>query len=245
LGCHKKDDKHVGNLGVKCGDCHIERDWKTTTRFDHDKTRFALKNAHLRNANKLAVKCTACHTDLKSFRNTPLDCLSCHKKDDKHEGQEGVKCEQCHNDRSWKDTTFDHRQSRFALTGKHLNTPCKKCHESSRYKDAAQDCFSCHKTDDKHKQKFGLLCENCHNTRAWSLWQFDHDAKTKYKLDGGHRKVACEACHKAPAPRGKAIASVGSSCISCHRNEDVHDGQFGNRCEQCHVSESWKKLKLR
>jgi hypothetical protein len=25
----------------------------------------------------------------------------------------------------------------------------------------------------------------------------------------------------------------------------VHDNQFGNRCEQCHVSESWKKLKNR
>jgi hypothetical protein len=57
--------------------------------------------------------------------------------------------------------------------------------------------------------------------------------------------VACEACHQAPAPRGKTIAAVGSNCINCHRGEDVHDNQFGNRCEQCHVSESWKKLKNR
>ena len=26
---------------------------------------------------------------------------------------------------------------------------------------------------------------------------------------------------------------------------DVHDGQFGARCEQCHVTESWNKLPLR
>jgi hypothetical protein len=25
----------------------------------------------------------------------------------------------------------------------------------------------------------------------------------------------------------------------------VHEGQFGGRCEQCHISDSWKKLKAR
>jgi hypothetical protein len=38
---------------------------------------------------------------------------------------------------------------------------------------------------------------------------------------------------------------VGSNCISCHQREDVHDGQFGVRCEQCHVSENWKLLQSR
>jgi hypothetical protein len=241
IGCHKKDDKHETNLGTACQDCHIERDWKTTTRFNHDKTKFVLRNAH---ADKL-LKCNACHKDLRSFRNTALDCFSCHKKDDKHEGQQGPKCETCHTDRNWKETRFDHNLSRFPLTGKHIGTACKKCHETPRYKDAKKDCLSCHTKDDKHKQKLGTQCETCHTTRAWSLWQFDHDLKTRYKLDGGHRKVACEACHQAPAPRGKTIAAVGSNCINCHRGEDVHDNQFGNRCEQCHVSESWKKLKNR
>jgi hypothetical protein len=242
FSCHKKDDKHTGNLGEKCADCHVERDWKTTTgRFNHDKTKFVLRNAHA----ATSVKCNACHKDLGSFRNTPLDCLSCHKKDDKHEGQEGKKCEQCHNDKTWKDTRFDHGLSRFPLTGKHIVTVCKKCHETPRYKDAPRDCYSCHKKEDKHKQKFGLQCETCHNARAWSIWHFEHDLKTSYKLDGGHRKVACESCHKEPAPKGKNAAVVGSSCFGCHRNEDVHDGQFGARCEQCHVTESWKKIKNR
>jgi hypothetical protein len=242
FGCHRQDDKHAGNLGEKCAQCHIERDWKTTTgRFDHDKTKFTLRNAHA----GAKVKCNACHKDLTSFRNTPLDCLSCHKKDDKHEGQEGKKCEQCHNDKAWKETRFDHGLSRFPLTGKHIATPCKKCHETPRYKDAPRDCYSCHKKEDKHKQKFGVQCENCHTTRAWSIWSFDHDAKTSYKLDGAHRKVACESCHKEAAPKGKNAAVVGSGCIGCHRSEDVHDGQFGPRCEQCHVTETWKKFKNR
>lgn len=241
-GCHKKDDKHERTLGEKCADCHTEKDWKNTSgRFDHDKTEFRLRNAH---AEK-TVKCEACHKDLRSFRKTALDCYSCHKKNDKHEGQEGTKCESCHNDRSWKDTRFDHGQSRFPLTGKHVITSCKKCHETARYKDAPRDCYGCHKKDDKHKLKFGVKCENCHNTRAWGLWSFDHKARTGYTLDGAHRKVACESCHREPAPRGKDAALLGSSCVGCHRKEDVHDGQFGMRCEQCHSTDSWKNFRNR
>jgi hypothetical protein len=241
-GCHRKDDKHVGNLGKECGDCHTEQNWKTTDgRFQHDRTRFALRNAHL----AATVKCVACHKDLQSFRNTATDCFSCHKKDDKHEGQAGTKCEQCHSDKSWKVTKFDHSMSRFALTGRHVGVPCKACHATTRYKDAPNDCMSCHKKEDKHLQKFGMRCETCHNTRAWSIWSFDHDTKAKYRLEGAHRKVACESCHRQPAPLGKNAATVGSNCISCHRGDDTHDGQFGARCEQCHSVDSWRNFKGR
>jgi hypothetical protein len=242
IGCHKKDDKHKETLGTKCADCHTERDWKATeSRFQHDKTRFVLRNKHA----QPAVKCAACHKDLQSFRNTPLDCFSCHKKDDKHEGQEGSKCEQCHSDRAWNVTQFDHGKSRFPLTGRHGSVKCKSCHETFRYKDASRECAFCHKKDDKHKQKLGVRCENCHSTRAWSVWTFDHDVKTKYKLDGAHRIVTCESCHKVAAPTGKDVAPVDRSCVSCHRQEDVHEGKFGPRCDQCHGTDDWKNFKNR
>ena len=240
--CHKKDDKHKDTLGKDCASCHVERDWKLTEgRFNHERTRFQLRNAH---AQKL-VKCDACHKDLQSYRNTPMDCFSCHKKDDKHDGQAGTQCEACHSDRSWKVTRFDHALSRFPLTGRHVAVACKSCHETSRYKDAPRDCFSCHKKEDKHKQRLGMRCETCHNTRAWPVWSFDHDTKTKYKLEGGHRRVSCESCHKQPAAQGKDIAPVGNTCIACHKADDVHEGQFGSRCEQCHTVENWKKFKNR
>jgi hypothetical protein len=242
IGCHKKDDKHLGNLGEKCAECHAERDWKSVEgRFNHDRTKFKLRNGHADSK----IRCNACHKDFRSYRNTAVDCISCHKKDDKHQDQLGSKCEQCHGDGSWKTTQFDHSRSRFPLTGRHITAPCKDCHETHRYKDAPKDCFSCHKNKDKHKEKFGMRCENCHNTRAWSVWEFDHDRRSTYRLDGAHRKVACESCHKQPAPKGKNAALVGASCIACHTNEDAHDGQFGNRCEQCHVAESWKKIRNR
>jgi hypothetical protein len=33
--------------------------------------------------------------------------------------------------------------------------------------------------------------------------------------------------------------------VACHRTDDVHDGQFGARCEQCHSSDTWKNVKNR
>jgi hypothetical protein len=241
IGCHKKDDKHEATLGTKCESCHGERDWKDVKRFDHDKTKFQLRNAHA--AKK--VQCKDCHKDLKHYRDTPMDCLSCHKKDDKHEGQLGPKCDSCHSDRDWKVPRFDHAATRFPLVGKHLPVKCADCHKTARYKDAPRDCYSCHKKDDKHKLKFGTACESCHNARAWGIWDYDHARRAKYLLDGAHRKLACEDCHNRPAPAGKAAAEVGNTCIACHRRDDKHDGSFGPACEQCHVTDNWKRVKTR
>jgi hypothetical protein len=240
--CHKKDDKHEKTLGEDCKTCHSERNWKHTAgRFDHNKTKFALRNAHAEDK----LKCNACHKDLKSFRNTPVDCYACHKKDDKHEGQQGQACEKCHNDRNWKDTRFDHNQTRFPLVGKHITVKCGDCHKSNRFKDAPSNCYGCHEKDDKHKKVFGVKCETCHNTRAWAIWDFDHNKRTEFKLDGAHLKLKCESCHTQPAPAQKHAAALDKTCISCHRKSDVHDGQFGMRCEQCHVTENWKRIKSR
>ncbi|WP_342619747.1 cytochrome C [Rhodoferax sp. GW822-FHT02A01] len=240
--CHKKDDKHKDTLGHDCASCHGEQGWKNTSgRFRHERTRFALRNAHA----APGVECSACHKDLVSFRNTPVACISCHKKDDEHQTQLGEKCDSCHSDKSWRGTTFNHGKSRFPLTGRHILTECSKCHATLRYKDAPRDCFSCHKNEDKHKQVLGVRCESCHNTRAWSTWSFDHDNQTQYRLEFAHAKAACESCHKRPAPAGKDIAPLGTACVSCHRSQDVHNGGFGPRCEQCHLVESWKKVKSR
>jgi hypothetical protein len=240
--CHKKDDKHEGTLEKGCADCHTERDWKTTTgRFNHDLTKFRLRNAHADSK----LKCSGCHADLKSYRKTSIDCYACHKKDDKHEGQQGKQCEQCHSDRSWKVDKFDHNLSRFPLTGRHIAVVCKDCHKSNLFRETPRDCYACHTKDDKHKLKFGERCDACHNTRAWQIWEFDHDKRTKYRLDGAHKKAKCESCHKQEAPKGKDSAPVGTSCIACHRTDDAHDGQFGMRCETCHSVEGWRKLKGR
>jgi hypothetical protein len=238
FSCHKKDDKHKANLGEKCGECHGENDWKDTKgRFKHELTKFVLRNAHA----KPTVKCEACHKDLTSFRKTPLDCLSCHKKDDKHEGQEGPKCEKCHDDKSWKVPQFEHGFTRFPLLGKHAPLACAKCHTTgAKFKDAKIACVSCHLKDDKHKKTLGPECGQCHNARTWKDWTFDHDTRTKFPLDGKHKGKACILCHFNPIENRYVLSS---SCFSCHVKDDIHESGFGRQCQECHVTSSFKTLK--
>jgi hypothetical protein len=33
--------------------------------------------------------------------------------------------------------------------------------------------------------------------------------------------------------------------VSCHRNDDAHDGEFGRDCAQCHTTESFRDLRGR
>ena len=230
--CHKKDDKHKGNLGPACADCHTERNWKdTASKFNHDKTRYPLRGKHA------AVKCEDCHAH-ERYKNTPMDCYSCHKKDDKHKGQEGTKCEECHDDRSWKKSPFDHNKSRFPLMGKHDKVECKKCHLTPAFKDAPLDCYSCHKKDDKHKGAYGENCETCHAESDWKTITFDHDLHSKYPLRGRHITTKCESCHKGHLYKEK----TPSDCNDCHKKDDKHKGQFTEKCESCHTERSWRVL---
>lgn len=234
--CHKKDDDkekgHKGKFGTKCETCHNAKSWKEMA-FDHDKkTKYPLLGKH-RDA-----KCVACHKGDLYKDKLKSDCFSCHEKDDKHETQEGKKCETCHHEQSWKKAEFDHRQSRYPLTGQHQITECKKCHLTPKFKDAKSDCWSCHEKKDAHKRTLGTACEKCHNTRDWKNWDFNHD-KTGFKLQGKHKDLKCGDCHKTPS-LGKL--KLATSCASCHDKDDKHDGSFGRRCEQCHVGSSWKTI---
>jgi hypothetical protein len=240
VSCHSKDDKHAGTLGRTCADCHSDRSWKATeNRFDHAKTKFPLRNSHM----APNVKCEACHVDVKHFRGTPIECVSCHKKNDKHDGQLGIQCESCHTDVRWKVERYDHNRARFSLAGRHALEPCKSCHLTPRFRDAKRECIGCHLKNDKHEAKLGGNCETCHNARSWALWTFDHDSKTRFKLTGEHIKTTCISCHKQAAPLGKPIAPLSSTCYTCHKSKDPHDGQFGPRCEQCHSTNNWKKIR--
>lgn len=226
--CHKKDDKHKGKVGSACADCHTDRNWKEI-RFDHDKTRYKLRNKHVE------VPCKGCHANDR-YKETPMDCYSCHKKDDKHKGQEGTKCEECHDDRSWKKTPFDHNKSRFPLMGKHAKVECKKCHLTPAFKDAPMDCYSCHKKDDKHKGTYGEKCEVCHAETDWKTITFDHDLHSKYPLRGRHITTKCESCHKGHLYKDKTPAD----CNACHKKDDKHKGKFSENCERCHTERDWK-----
>lgn len=242
VGCHRNDDVkkgHDGKYGNKCESCHTEKGWKDLT-FDHTRdTKYKLKDKHIQ------VKCKSCHVPEKQLYGQKLEttCISCHRKDDKHKDQLGQKCETCHTEESWNKTRFDHqRMSKYPLLGRHALVTCKKCHAAPTYKDASKECFGCHEKDDTHKRRMGTECQTCHSTRSWQAWDFDH-SKTKFKLDGPHKKGAnkCSACHLKPMEK-KVLTST--ACGSCHDRDDVHNGSFGDRCDRCHDGDDWKKVKM-
>ena len=233
VACHSKDDKHKGRFGTQCRSCHVERGWPSVI-FNHDRdTRYLLRGRHR------AVKCESCHAVNPYQHKTSTACIACHQKDDKHRGQEGKRCNDCHNENAWRQALFDHGLTRFPLFGKHAKVACKECHASATFKDAPTVCNECHAKDDPHKRRLGADCGLCHNATSWRAWSFDHDRRTKFMLDGAHKGLNCVACHT----RAMDKVTAPTACVGCHDRDDVHDGNFGRFCERCHVTSSFKRIK--
>ena len=237
IACHKNDDTHKGRFGKKCQTCHNETSWYKN-RFNHNKkTKFKLNGKHA------TAPCGSCHKK-DAYKHKPdKACINCHKNDDVHKGQQGKKCDKCHNDQSWRSNVrFDHDITKFPLVGLHAVVPCEECHISTNYNDTSLKCDSCHKEDDKHKKKLGKNCQNCHNPNGWSIWRFNHDTQSQFKLEGAHKKVHCHSCHTSVVNQ---IDSKPRSCLACHRADDEHNGQFGSRCDRCHNTNNFRDVQMR
>jgi hypothetical protein len=226
------------------------------------------------------TNCTECH---QLSRGEPaFRCLNCHREIanrlDAHKGlhasynmkpgssQECAKCHSDHNGEDfplvkWDIKTFDHKQTGYALEGKHAGLECAKCHTPDhisaaeratiKVKDLAKTylgvslaCTTCH--EDKHKGRLGPNCLQCHNYNDWKSvtvskgGNFDH-SKTRYPLTGQHAQVACAKCHTPGAdgqPRYTGIPF--GKCLDCH--EDPHRGSFTQTCETCHRTSGWKNV---
>ena len=230
--CHKKDDVHNGRNGKSCDDCHNERSWGKSS-FDHNlDTNFKLLGSHK------DVDCEACHTSGNLSDNIGRTCYSCHKTDDSHRGSLGKECQDCHNEVRWNyKIIFSHDMTKFPLLGMHNQVACGECHLTQKFNDAKTNCYSCHKKDDKHKGTLGATCERCHTPNDWGLWKFDHDRETNFPLEGAHKAKTCELCHRPTLPNPENPSML---CITCHKQDDVHNGRFGEDCQACHTTKSFK-----
>lgn len=228
--CHRDDDRHAGQLGQQCNDCHTSIAW-VGARFDHDKSRFPLRDAHK------AVRCDACHVGGR-YKDTPRDCAACHAPDDVHRGARGEKCADCHTEADWKTGRFDHaRETGFALLGAHRSIDCAQCHTSGDMKaELPRTCVGCHRADDAHAARFGTDCAACHGNERWKPVEYDHARKHEFALEGAHARLDCDSCHTGPI---KAQV-LGKSCESCHLSDSPHGASLVRACDSCHGTSAWK-----
>ncbi|MFV2055218.1 MAG: cytochrome C [Thiohalomonadales bacterium] len=226
--CHKEVEPHKGKLGKVCQSCHRESAWNDF-QFDHSRTKFKLVGKHK------GVDCRDCHPQ-ERYLSIPKKCYACHKLDDKHKGRFGKNCKDCHKPSGWAKQVFDHDiDTDFKLLGAHHKVACAQCHKDNAFEvDLKRDCYSCHRLSDEHKGSFGKKCQDCHTEKSWSKVKFDH-AKTDFPLKGKHKKVICKDCHPGDVFKDK----IKGDCYACHKQSDVHNGQQGKYCGDCHNEENW------
>lgn len=233
--CHGADDVHAGNNGTSCESCHAPTTW-TEVSFDHaSATGFALDGAHG------TLACTACHRGSVETARPDSGCNGCHWTDDVHQGGLGTACQDCHGGQGWTEAVrFDHDITEFPLLGLHAAVTCESCHADATFRDTPGACVDCHADDDVHVQRLGPDCAMCHNPNDWLVWQFDHDRRTDFALDGAHEDLDCLACHNRPVTDSVALST---SCGSCHRGDDIHATAFGMDCERCHTTSAFSELR--
>ncbi|MBP6312304.1 MAG: hypothetical protein WAR83_10745 [Flavobacteriales bacterium] len=276
LECHKdikslitKKKGYHASSDVKnkdCFTCHSEHHGRKfeMVRFDEKAFDHALTGYELEGAHK-PIDCRKCHapeniknSEIRKRKLTFLGmdqaCLSCH--DDFHQATMSGECVKCHNMDAFRPASrFDHDETDFKLTGKHVPVDCAKCHETitrqgkefQKFADVPHaDCKSCH--DDPHASHFVNACAQCHTEDGFNIFsgkkRFDHD-KTNFKLKGKHKTTDCFACHQKTSDpirvfQDRADVTV-NQCATCH--EDVHEGKFGNDCAKCHQETGFRSLK--
>ncbi|MCA9735557.1 cytochrome c3 family protein [candidate division KSB1 bacterium] len=246
--CHT--DYHRGQFKARapagaCEECHTVEEFSPSgfTIQQHQETNYPLTGSHL------AIPCSACHQKVRfranivtiQFKFKTTKCDQCHEDFHKGELNKYVLksgCEFCHNSESWKDITYDHSQTGFALEGQHKLTGCLSCHKPMK-RDVGQspmkfvglfkECQGCH--EDIHAGQFReekisarikknfTRCERCHIAEHWRADKFIHNRDAQFRIDGEHRYVACGECHKKKLISGNPIViykPVDSECRACH-----------------------------
>jgi hypothetical protein len=135
----------------------------------------------------------------------------------------------CHTTERWGIVNFDHASTGYLLAGGHTKPTCRACHfntndegkTTQRFSDLTSDCLECHL--DKHAGQFVIEgvndCSRCHVFDHWKASKFDHNT-ARFVLDGRHKNVACEKCHK-PTQQGELTIVQYKlnefKCETCHR----------------------------
>ncbi len=254
--CHR--DFHQGQFVHRdqqgaCEECHTVTGFSPAnfTVDDHRQTAYPLAGAHL------AVPCNLCHKKIINdsgdqsiqFKFESTTCPSCHL--DIHQGTVDIyldkissrtgrqSCEYCHSLAGWKMVEFDHQQTSFTLTGKHLSLACSRCHQSILtgklvekilFTPVSQQCNDCHQ--DIHMGQFNadasghILCQRCHTPESWQKLVFEHNRDSRFPLQGAHQTVPCNQCHLLIMENERKYVffkPLDTSCKTCHGQRKVQN----------------------
>lgn len=226
---HKGEFIKDGNI-IDCIECHNENGFSPSTfsLHQHSLTTFPLSFAHA------SIPCTKCHysENIWKFKIKGDLCIECHtnihNKNISEKFFNEEKCETCHSTNSWQQVNFDHKLTSFELLGQHEEIACSKCHFTydgeervgQKFRDLETKCINCHR--DIHFGQFTEaekeLCIDCHTFNNWQPSLFDHN-KTRFILDGAHKKLKCKQCHKSVFKKEDNYVKYkieDISCKSCH-----------------------------
>ncbi|MBZ5680439.1 MAG: cytochrome c3 family protein [Acidobacteriia bacterium] len=258
VSCHQTDYNNAvspvahaaAGFPTTCETCHDTVAW-TDGKFDHNTTGFSLTGQH----TVPPRQCIDCHVGNNYSLNSNA-CVSCHLKDfngttNPNHVTSGFpqQCELCHDTITWTDSTFNHNNTTFPLTGSHTVPPrqCADCHVNGNYTTLPTACIGCHQTDYNnttnpgHKaqpQFFPTTCQNCHSTTNWLNATFNHTQYTQFPTSHGNANNVCSTCHT-----NSNDYSI-FQCTNCHSKSQAdsnHQGVKGYvynsiNCYQCHPS---------
>ncbi len=216
--CHAEPVIHANLFNPDCATCHTPQDWNLVIwegqPFDHFVIGEFSLQSHLRDFSGAQMKCATCHLyEDGEHLSFDLDsCSHCHTTDNSefmadHQQEFGSDCLACH-DGTGRLTNFDHDLI-FTLDGRHSEIVCVSCHVDQVYRDTPRECVACHLEPEIHLGLFGIACESCHSTEAWSPANLTSHT---FPLDHGDQgMVACETCHVA--------SYVEYTCYGCHEHQ--------------------------
>jgi hypothetical protein len=258
ISCHLNDYNtattpvnHVAaNFPTTCETCHDTVLWTDGT-FNHASTGFTLTGAH----TVPPRACSDCHKGASPYTLNSTACVTCHLTDyngttNPNHVTSGFpqQCDLCHDTTVWTDSTFNHNNTAFPLTGAHTTTACALCHVNGNYTTLPTTCVGCHQTDynnttnpghSAQPQFFPTTCTTCHTTTAWTGATFNHTQYTQFSINHGNANGVCSTCHT-----NSNNYSV-FQCTACHGGNNA--ANFGHpnvngyvynsvNCYQCHSS---------
>ena len=260
------------HAAVACGGCHVRESGAEARRLGPARVRMRPR----------FDRCDRCHEDAhagqlaESSRSGPEPGVAL--------SVVTGACSGCHVTAGWKPSSFgarDHAALRFVLQGAHATVDCRGCHGVDRpglpppagsaragparfvFRITEVGCVDCHV--DPHGRRFSAPnalsagCSGCHGFDSFrpATYDVERHARSPFPLEGAHRAVRCDACHRelrrepggpallrsAAQPTPMSLRIERHACADCH--EDPHGTQFrgrkgGGACDSCHGDDAFR-----